>query len=181
MRKLALFALMILAAGPALAQEEAMPRFQVATGYGHVFVQEDVEGGTSLSENGFFVAPAYSLNRWISVRGDFGGSYGVPFENEFITLKSRTYWYVGGLQLDVLKNRHFNAYVHALAGGVRMQVGEGPDTTSHGVRYLYGAGLDWFQSKKMGIRVFEISLVRNRLYDIQQTGYKFETGIVFRP
>lgn len=173
--------LLLLGAGPALAQEEPVGRFQMATGYGHVYTQEEPAGGATISEHGFFIAPTYGLNRWLSVRGDFGGSYGVPFDTPQFTLKSRTYWYVGGLQFDVIKNRQFNAYMHGLVGGVRMQVGEGPDTISHGVRNIYGAGLDWFQSRKVGVRVFEVSLVRNRLYDVMQTGYKVETGIVFRP
>jgi len=129
------------------AQE--FPRAEIFGGYAYVNV--DVQSGVASSSpiprqsaNGWEVAPAFNVNRWLGIEGDFGGYYKTISSSGLPSLDVHAYSFAGGPRFNY-RNNSATTFVHALVGGDSLSgsISGVGSASQNSLAFVVGGGVQW--------------------------------------
>jgi hypothetical protein len=132
-----------------LAAAQDAPRGEVFGGYSYLNV--DYQGGSSYSvprqsANGWEVAPAFDINSWFAMEGDFAGYYknNVPFFIGYPNADFHDYSFTGGPRFNYRAPR-YTGFVHALVGGDHLHgsISGLGSASQNSFAFLTGGGVEW--------------------------------------
>jgi opacity protein-like surface antigen len=159
---------------------------------GAVFAQEheeiskvEVFGGYNLlrsdghSFNGWKTAVDFNVNRWLSIAADVSGNY---FSESTPTgkLKESEYGLTFGPHFLMRNKTKFVPFVYAMPGVAWENTSYAVRSESRsGFAFETGGGLDWEVSKRVSIRLFDLTASTTIIDGQSTTKPKFATGLVF--
>ncbi len=169
MRKLiGLLALFLLAALPALAQDNS--KLDVFGGYSYMRVNPG--GGVSgLNTNGWEAQATGNLNHWLGVTADFDGHYGDAFG-----IGGHDYNFLFGPTLSY-RTEKLTPFGHVLFGASHAGAAGFSDTA---FAWAIGGGVDWNVTKTLAVRLGQFDYLPTHFASNTQNNFRFSTGIVFR-
>ncbi|HRI04834.1 MAG TPA: outer membrane beta-barrel protein [Pyrinomonadaceae bacterium] len=167
------FIALIAYAGLAVAQEpEEISKVEVFGGYsllrsdGHNF-------------NGWKTAVDFNVNRWLSIAADVSGNY---YSESTPTgkLKESEYAFTVGPHFVMRSKSKFVPFVYAMPGVAWENTSHpGRSESRSGFAFEAGGGLDWEVTKKVSIRLFDLTASTTRIDGHTTTKPKFATGFIF--
>jgi peptidoglycan-associated lipoprotein len=181
MRKVVcLFALMLLAAWPAAAQEQ--PKVEVAAYYSYVRTNPSTSGVDGFNLNGGGGSVAFNANSWLGFVGEFNG-YKVG-DIAGVDPQANVFTYQFGPRLSA-RGERFTPFVHALFGGARISSDfAGTGTSDSSFSMSVGGGIDAKLTDHIAIRVAQVDWLLTRFDEgagrVNQNNFKYSGGIVFR-
>lgn len=146
----------------------------------------EVFGGYSLlrseSENfhGWKTAVGFNVNRWLAITVDADGHY-FSESTSAGKLKKSEYSLTVGPHFTLRNKSRIVPFAYATTGAVwEKESISGIGETKTGFAFETGGGFDWELSKKVSIRVIDISASITRIDGRTTTKPKFSTGLVFQ-
>lgn len=162
------------AAGLAAAQdEEELAKVEVFGGYS--LLRSDGE-----NFHGWKAAVDFNLNRWLAIAVDSDGHY--FFENTPTgKFKESEHSLTFGPHFSYRNKSKFVPFAYALAGPAwESHSHAGVGETNAGFAFETGGGFDWDVSRKVAIRVVDVSASFTRIAGHSNVKPKFSTGLVFK-
>ncbi|MGD0955920.1 MAG: outer membrane beta-barrel protein [Candidatus Acidiferrales bacterium] len=183
---LALLALASVAGRPAMAQDNDS---RVDVGGGYAYRSWGLPGNR-INMNGWNATASFDFNHWLTLAGDFDGTYSDQGSNGSGWLES----YLFGPRVYPLGHHKMSPFVHALFGGAHTAINfpaiggsEGsPAFTESDSAFAYeiGGGLDVNLSSRFAIRLGEFDFEQTRLFNgvglPTQDNFKVKAGILIR-
>jgi opacity protein-like surface antigen len=184
-RLIGLFALLVLSALPAAAQQT--PTFDLEGAY--LFRSFYPPNAPRFGMNGWNAALDYNIKNWIGVAGDLSGTY----RNQGTNGKTQIYTFMAGPRIYPFGHRHkLIPYGQFLFGGgydsLTFPLNSGfPQTTFSSTAFAWaaGGGVLWRVKPKWAIRLVEFDYEQTRFsnYPNQTTGtqgnYRISVGVVY--
>jgi hypothetical protein len=165
LRKLSLpFALFVLAALPARAQEE---KVEVFGGYSYLHLHTN----PSTNLNGWEIAGQYKFRDWLGGVADVSGHYG-SFSGG---AGASTYTYLFGPQISF--PARVSPFGHLLLGGAHLGAG-GFGNSSFSL--ALGGGFDTTVSRKFSWRIVQADYLLTQFGGGSQNNVRVSTGVIYR-
>jgi hypothetical protein len=185
---------MFLGVAPVAAQSptaaNATPKVEVSFGYDYVRARTVPAAGCCFNMNGGSASVAASVNKWLSVVGDFGGYYTGNVMNSGDTLSVFSYTF--GPRISIRRSERFTPFMQGLFGGGHaggtlytrtFQQGSAPPTARNSFAMVLGGGLDVNVNRHFAVRAFQADWFfsefpngfTNHQHNLRVTG-----GVVFR-
>ncbi len=191
MRKIALFASLVLVfCVSAIAQKET-PKAELFAGYSYVRANpgSPLEGVNLQGGSGSL---AVNANNWLGIVADFGGYQlsDLTIMGEPIPLDATAFTYLFGPRFSYRKNERVTPFVQALFGGVRLSGNILGVSAPAGYAFAItvGGGLDVKVHRNVAIRIVQAESLLTRFPDPAsitgatgtQKNARISAGIVFR-
>ena len=177
-------------------------KFEIFAGYSHNRIDTGIgDDDPSLRDiideregfHGFNVSVTGNLSRYVGLKGDFSGHFKkqtIPFG---ITVDSRLFNFLGGVQLkDNSSESTFKPFAHALVGAAHGRnrvdtdacvavcpLGLSFTETETGFGGAFGGGIDIRASDRVDIRAIQFDYNPTRLFDRTQHNFRIGIGLVF--
>ena len=140
------------------------------------------------NEYGGDVSLFLNVNSWLSVGGEFIGTYGE--ENHQFTFGRTTtvdesrLVYVAGPRINVWRTDKWKVFVEALGGGAHGHVtalifGIGRSASADGFAAVIGAGAEWKFSRRIAWRVVETDYIPAHFQGEWENDWRVSTGLSF--
>jgi hypothetical protein len=180
---LGLFAFVVLFTLPTLAQDKT-PVFEVGGGY--QYRSFDQPFAPRLNENaGFFFTANYNINNWLGAAAEIDGTQ----INQGSNGTWHDYGFMFGPQVYPVGHHHLTPFFHILFGASHVNLnipasnpGGAGIITDTAFSFEGGGGVDWYLTKRVGVRVAELDYEQQRFFGANpvQHNYKFSAGFVVR-
>jgi outer membrane immunogenic protein len=181
MRKLTLFAILILASAVASYGQE-IPRVEVFAGYTGLRSNEPPGACGCFWLKGGSASVTYNLNSWVGLTGDFGAGHSGNVNATGLDLTVTSYLF--GPRVSYRKHGKFTPFAQFLLGGVHQSGGlnDAVGGSANEFALSLGGGLDVKVFHHIAIRPFQMEYSHtgftNSVND-RQNNLRFSAGVVF--
>jgi len=160
---------LLLVALPATAQSDYRHRLRFGA------INEQIsENQVDFHLTGFDVRYSYGLTRHVAVAGEYGHSFGKPFD-----LDSTRLWIVTGVQVYPYAGERAEIYGNILGGVDRLKMGEGPFSWDSSGAFKTGLGINLYPHPNFGFNI-EVNYKRTWLFGEGQNTWQGAAGITIR-
>ena len=168
----------------------ATPKVEVSFGYDYVRARTVPATGCCFNMHGGSASVAASVNKWLSVAGDFGGYHtgNVRTSSDTLTVFSYTF----GPRISLRRSERFTPFVQGLFGGGHaggtlytrtFRQGSAPPSARNSFAMVLGGGLDVNVNRHFAVRAFQadwfFTTFPNGATD-HQHNLRVTTGVLFR-
>lgn len=140
----------------------------------------DVSAAENFNLNGWNASLTGYFNRYLGLTADFSGAYGSP---EFlgVPIHTKYHTFMVGPVFRLANPSPFTPYVHALAGGARLN-GEvsGSSASETDAAWAVGGGLDLDMGRFLSLRLGQIDYLQSRVSSTTQNNIRYSGGVVIK-